>query len=58
MADFITSITAGVTGVLSMLASVTTSLLANDLFAFGLAIMVTGILIGIVSKLVKRGRRG
>lgn len=56
MATFVETMTTGVTGILSMLGSVTTSLLSNELFAFGLAVLVTSILIGIVSHLVRSGR--
>lgn len=58
MADFATTISTGVTEIMKMLASVTTSLLANDLFAFGLALLITVMLIGVVASLVRRGRRG
>lgn len=58
MADFATTISTGVTEIMKMLASVTTSLLANDLFAFGLALLITSMLIGVVASLVRRGRRG
>lgn len=57
MADFITSLTSGVEGIMTLLGKVTTGLLSNDLFAFGVAVAVAVVLIGIVSSLIRRGRR-
>ena len=58
MAEFATSIATCVTEIMKMIASVTTSLLANDLFAFGVALLIATMLIGVVASLVRRGRQG
>ena len=59
MAAFLTGIQTSVTSLMGMIASVTTSLLSNNLFQLGLGILVVTIMIGIVKGLVKvrSGRR-
>lgn len=57
MAEFLEGIATAVGEVVKMMGSVTTGLLSNNLYQLGLAIAITCILIGIVSKLVKKGRR-
>mgnify|MGYP000344552040 CR=1 FL=1 len=57
MAEFLEGIATAVGEIVKMMGSVTTGLLSNNLFQLGLAIAITCILIGIVSKLVKKGRR-
>lgn len=57
MTEFLTSVKEIVSGIIEMLGTVTTGLLSNNLFQLGLGIMITTILIGVVSKLVRRGRR-
>lgn len=57
MAEFLEGIGTAVGEVVKMMGSVTTGLLSNNLYQLGLAIAITCILIGIVSKLVKKGRR-
>ena len=58
MASFTESLTTGVTAIISMLKTVTSGLLENELFSFGLAVLITVILINVVASLVRRGRRG
>ena len=58
MAEFATTISTGVAEIMKMIASVTTSLLSNDLFAFGVALLIATMLIGVVASLVRRGRQG
>lgn len=58
MTELLASISSGVTEIMKMLGSVTTSLLGNELFAYGLAVLCTSMLIGIVASLVRRGRQG
>lgn len=58
MEAFLTGIQTSVTSLMGMIASVTTSLLSNELFQLGLALLVVTIMIGIVKGLVKvRGGR-
>lgn len=58
MAEFAGTISTGVAEIMKMIASVTTSLLSNDLFAFGVALLIATMLIGVVASLVRRGRQG
>lgn len=58
MAEFAGTISTGVAEIMKMIASVTTSLLGNDLFAFGVALLIATMLIGVVASLVRRGRQG
>ena len=59
MAAFLTGIQTSVTSLMGMIASVTTSLLSNELFQLGLGLLVVTVMIGIVKGLVKvrSGRR-
>ena len=59
METFLEGMAESVTSLMTMLQSVTTSLLSNNLFQLGLGILVVTIMIGIVKGLVKvrSGRR-
>ena len=58
METFLEGMAESVTSLMTMLQSVTTSLLSNNLFQLGLGILVVTIMIGIVKGLVKvRGGR-
>ena len=59
METFLEGMATSVTSLMTMLQSVTTSLLSNNLFQLGLALLVVTVMIGIVKGLVKvrSGRR-
>ena len=58
METFLEGMAESVTSLMTMLQSVTTSLLSNNLFQLGLGLLVVTIMIGIVKGLVKvRGGR-
>lgn len=58
METFLEGMAESVTSLMTMLQSVTTSLLSNNLFQLGLGMLVVTIMIGIVKGLVKvRGGR-
>ena len=56
MTEMFTKIGQVITGIVTQMGTVTTALLANDLFVLGFGILIFTIIVGIVVGLVKRGR--